>query len=58
MASLKELRNRLTSVKSTEKITTAMKLVAASRLRKAQTSLEKNKNYADITQRAVARILV
>ncbi len=58
MASLKELRNRLTSVKSTEKITTAMKLVAASRLRKAQTSLEKNKNYADLIQRAVARILV
>jgi len=58
MAGLKELRNRLASVKSTEKITTAMKLVAASRLRKAQTSLEKNKNYSNLLENTVARILV
>ncbi|HCU58766.1 MAG TPA: ATP synthase F1 subunit gamma [Alphaproteobacteria bacterium] len=58
MASLKELRSRLSSVKSTEKITTAMKLVAASRLRKAQTALEKNNNYTTLIENTVARILV
>ena len=36
MANLRELRNRIASVKSTKKITSAMKMVAASRLRQAQ----------------------
>lgn len=36
MASLKELRTRINSIRSTQKITSAMKMVAASRLRKAQ----------------------
>ncbi|MBR2300169.1 MAG: ATP synthase F1 subunit gamma [Alphaproteobacteria bacterium] len=58
MAGLKELRNRLSSVKSTEKITTAMKLVAASRLRKAQAALEKNKSYVNLIENTVARVLV
>lgn len=58
MSSLKELRNRLSSVRSTKKITTAMKLVAASRLRKAQTALEKNKNYQKLVEDAVKRILL
>jgi len=58
MASLKELRGRLSSVKSTEKITTAMKLVAASRLRKATSALEKNKNYALLIENTVKRILI
>ena len=58
MAGLKELRNRLNSVKSTEKITTAMKLVAASRLRKATTSLEKNSDYTNLLENTVARILL
>lgn len=57
MAGLKELRNRLSSVKSTEKITTAMKLVAASRLRKASVSLEKNAAYAKLIEDTVSRIL-
>ena len=58
MAGLKELRNRLNSVRSTEKITTAMKLVAASRLRKATTSLEKNSDYTNLLENTVARILL
>jgi len=58
MSSLKELRNRLSSVRSTKKITTAMKLVAASRLRKAQTALEKNKNYQKLVEDAVKRVLI
>ena len=40
MASLKELRNRIASVKSTQKITSAMKMVAASKLRRAQEQAE------------------
>ena len=36
MAGLKELRTRIESIKSTQKITSAMKMVAAARLRKAQ----------------------
>ncbi|MGH6797034.1 MAG: F0F1 ATP synthase subunit gamma, partial [Roseiarcus sp.] len=36
MATLKDLRVRIRSVKSTQKITSAMKMVAASRLRRAQ----------------------
>lgn len=36
MAGLKELRTRIESIKSTQKITSAMKMVAAARLRRAQ----------------------
>ena len=36
MPSLKDLKNRIGSVKSTQKITSAMKMVAAAKLRKAQ----------------------
>lgn len=46
MASLKEVRNRITSVKSTQQITSAMKLVAASKLRKAQTSILQLRPFA------------
>ncbi|QDH13438.1 F0F1 ATP synthase subunit gamma [Formicincola oecophyllae] len=46
MASLKELRGRITSVKSTGKITNAMKMVAASKLRHAQTKTEAAQPYA------------
>ncbi len=45
MAGFKELRTRIESVKSTHKITSAMKLVAASRLRKAEGLLEKSEFY-------------
>jgi len=46
MASLKEIRNRLSSVKSTRQITSAMKMVAAARLRKAQDRIVKLRPYA------------
>ena len=39
MASLKEIRNRIVSVQSTQKITGAMKLVSAAKLRRAQTAI-------------------
>jgi F-type H+-transporting ATPase subunit gamma len=47
MPSLKELKNRITSVKSTRKITSAMKMVAASKLRRAQELAESSRIYAD-----------
>jgi F-type H+-transporting ATPase subunit gamma len=46
MPSLKDLRNRIDSVKSTKKITQAMKMVAASKLKKAQAFAEKGRNYS------------
>ena len=46
MPSLKDLRNRIDSVKSTKKITQAMKMVAASKLKKAQAFAERGRNYS------------
>ena len=46
MPSLKEFRNRIVSVKSTRKITSAMKMVAASKLKKAQDKAEASQPYA------------
>ena len=46
MASLDDLKKRIASVKSTQKITKAMKMVAAAKLRKAQESAEKGRPYS------------
>ena len=47
MPSLKDLRNRIVSVKSTQKITKAMQMVAVSKLRRAQAAAEAARPYAD-----------
>ena len=47
MASLDDLKKRIVSVKSTQKITKAMKMVAAAKLRKAQENAEKGSQYSD-----------
>ena len=47
MASLKSLKVRITSVKSTQKITKAMKMVAAAKLRRAQMAAEAGRPYAE-----------
>ncbi|WP_114394789.1 F0F1 ATP synthase subunit gamma [Oleisolibacter albus] len=47
MPSLKDIRNRIASVKSTQKITSALKLVAASKLRRAQEQVEAGRPYAE-----------
>ncbi len=47
MASLKELKNRISSVQSTQKITKAMKMVAASKLRRAQEQAEAARPYSE-----------
>ena len=46
MASLDDLKKRISSVKSTQKITKAMKMVAAAKLRRAQESAEKGRPYS------------
>jgi F-type H+-transporting ATPase subunit gamma len=56
MPSLKELRARIGSVKSTRKITSAMKMVAASKLRRAQARAEASRPYAEAMQRMLAAL--
>jgi len=51
MPSLKDLRTRINSVKSTQKITSAMKMVAASKLRRAQSQAEAARPYAERMER-------
>ena len=56
MASLKSLRMRINSVKSTRKITQAMKMVAAAKLRRAQTRAEAARPYAERMERMLASL--
>ncbi len=56
MPSLKALRGRIASVKSTQKITSAMKMVAASKLRRAQTQAEAARPYALRMERMLATL--
>jgi F-type H+-transporting ATPase subunit gamma len=56
MPSLKDYRNRITSVKSTRKITSAMKMVAASKLKKAQERAEESQPYASAMATMLERV--
>ncbi len=56
MASLKDLRNRIRSVRSTQKITSAMKMVAASRLRRAQEQALAARPYAERMERMLGSL--
>ncbi len=56
MPSLKDLRVRIRSVQSTQKITSAMKMVAASRLRRAQEQAEAARPYAQRMERVLASL--
>jgi F-type H+-transporting ATPase subunit gamma len=56
MASLKELRNRISSVKSTQKITKAMQMVAAAKLRRAQDSAQAARPYAQKMAQVMANL--
>jgi F-type H+-transporting ATPase subunit gamma len=56
MPSLKSLRLRINSVKSTQKITKAMKMVAASKLRRAQEAVEAGRPYAERMERMLASL--
>ena len=57
MANLKELKTRISSVKSTQKITSAMKMVAASRLKKAQEAAESSRPYSEKMNSIVSSLI-
>ncbi len=57
MASLDDLKKRISSVKSTQKITKAMKMVAAAKLRRAQESAEKGRPYSDKMNNIILNLL-
>ena len=56
MPSLKDLRNRIASVKATQKITKAMQMVAAAKLRRAQMAAEAARPYAERMDRVLANL--
>lgn len=56
MANLKEIRRRIKTVKSTEKITLAMKMVAAAKVKRAENKLKANKPYASTLGNLFTRI--
>ena len=56
MPSLKELRNRISSVKATQKITKAMQMVAAAKLRRAQSAAEAARPYAERMEAVLANL--
>jgi F-type H+-transporting ATPase subunit gamma len=56
MPSLKDLRNRIASVKATQKITKAMQMVAAAKLRRAQTAAEAARPYAAKLEAVLANL--
>jgi F-type H+-transporting ATPase subunit gamma len=56
MANLRDIRNRIGTVNSTQQITKAMKMVAAAKLRKAQERMTKTRPYASKIQNVVGRL--
>jgi len=56
MASLKDLRNRIAATKATQKITKAMQMVAASKLRRAQSAAEAARPYAQSMEKVLGNI--
>ena len=56
MASVKEMRNRIGSVKATQKITKAMQMVAAAKLRRAQSAAQNSRPYAQRMAAVIANL--
>jgi F-type H+-transporting ATPase subunit gamma len=56
MANLKEIRTRISSVKSTQQVTSAMKMVSAAKLRKAQDAIIQMRPYAQELQKILANL--
>ncbi len=56
MPSLRDIRNRIGSVKSTRQITKAMKMVAAAKLRRAQDAVLKTRPYAQLLDQMLSRV--
>ncbi|WP_440998686.1 ATP synthase F1 subunit gamma [Fodinibius sp. SL11] len=57
MANLRDIRNRIESIKNTQQITRAMKMVAAAKLRKAQDRITQTRPYASKMKEMVARLV-
>ncbi len=57
MAGLKEIRSKVVSIKSTQKITKAMQMVAASKMRKAQERMSAGRPYADKMRRVINHLV-
>lgn len=57
MANLRDIRNRIESIKNTQQITRAMKMVAAAKLRKAQNRIIETRPYASKLKEVVARLV-
>ena len=56
MPSLRDIRNRISSVKSTRQITKAMKMMSAAKLRRAQDAILKTRPYAQLLDQTLARV--
>jgi len=56
MAGAKEIRTKIASVKSTQKITSAMEMVAAAKMRKAQDRMEQTRPYADKMHQVIGHV--
>ena len=56
MAGAKEIRTKIASVKSTQKITSAMEMVAASKMRKAQDRMESTRPYAEKMRQVIGHV--
>ena len=57
MAGLKEIRSKVASIKSTQKITKAMQMVAASKMRRAQERMAQGRPYADKMRQVIAHLV-
>ncbi|CAK1883423.1 F0F1 ATP synthase subunit gamma [Vibrio crassostreae] len=56
MAGAKEIRNKIGSVKSTQKITKAMEMVAASKMRRSQDAMEATRPYAETMRKVIGHL--
>ncbi|MFO6424558.1 F0F1 ATP synthase subunit gamma [Motilimonas sp. KMU-193] len=56
MAGAKEIRNKIASVKNTQKITSAMEMVAASKMRRAQERMSSSRPYAETMRKVIGHI--
>ncbi len=56
MAGAKEIRNKIGSVKSTQKITKAMEMVAASKMRRSQDAMESSRPYAETMRKVIGHV--
>jgi F-type H+-transporting ATPase subunit gamma len=56
MSGAKEIRSKIASIKNTQKITKAMQMVAASKMRKAQDRMQETRPYAEKIQNVISHL--